>query len=82
MKHLLGLELTAPGFGHTALTGFRDRLLAHCMEARGLDLLLERLAELGLDPGMWSTAMPSTTCPFGLGQYSTLCSPWFQPRTA
>lgn len=48
VKYLLGLELTDPGFDHTVLTGFRDRLLAHGMEARVLDLLLERLAELGL----------------------------------
>jgi transposase len=48
VKYLLGLELTDPGFDHTVLTGFRGRLLAHGMEARVLDLLLERLAELGL----------------------------------
>ncbi|MEU2718940.1 transposase [Streptomyces sp. NPDC007205] len=48
VKYLLGLELTDPGFDRTVLTGFRDRLLAHGMEARVLDLLLERLAELGL----------------------------------
>ncbi|MFF3460648.1 transposase [Streptomyces sp. NPDC002730] len=44
MKYLLGLELTDPGFDHTVLTGFRDRLLAHALEARVLDLLPERLA--------------------------------------
>ncbi|WP_055630695.1 IS1182 family transposase, partial [Streptomyces hirsutus] len=48
VKYLLGLELTDPGFDHTVLTGFRDRLLAHGLEERILDLLLERLAGMGL----------------------------------
>jgi transposase len=48
VKYLLGLELTDPGFDHTVLTGFRDRLLAHGLEGRILDLLLERLADMGL----------------------------------
>lgn len=48
VKYLLGLELTDPGFDHTVLTGFRDRLLAHGLEDRILNLLLERLADMGL----------------------------------
>ncbi|MEW2306995.1 IS1182 family transposase [Streptomyces sp. NPDC006655] len=48
VKYLLGLELTDPGFDHTVLTGFRDRLLTHGLEERILDLLLERLARMGL----------------------------------
>ncbi|WP_260695981.1 transposase [Streptomyces sp. IB201691-2A2] len=48
VKYLLGLELTDPGFDYTVLTGFRDRLLAHGLEERVLDLLLERLAGMGL----------------------------------
>ncbi|WP_375232027.1 transposase [Streptomyces sp. NWU339] len=48
VKYLLGLELTDPGFDHTVLTGFRDRLLAHSLEERILDLLLEQLAGMGL----------------------------------
>ncbi|MFF3160235.1 transposase, partial [Streptomyces sp. NPDC057910] len=48
VKYLLGLELTDPGFDHTVLTGFRDRLLSHGLEEKILDLLLERLAGMGL----------------------------------
>jgi transposase len=48
VKYLLGLELTDPGFDHTVLTGFRDRLLAHGLEEKILDLLLERLSGMGL----------------------------------
>ncbi|MFI6006992.1 IS1182 family transposase [Streptomyces sp. NPDC051366] len=48
VKYLLGLELTDPGFDHTVLTGFRGRLLAHGLEEKILDLLLERLAGMGL----------------------------------
>ncbi|MEU5307102.1 transposase [Streptomyces noursei] len=48
VKYLLGLELTDPGFHHTVLTGFRDRLLAHGLEEKILDLLLERLGRMGL----------------------------------
>ncbi|ALV32237.1 hypothetical protein AS200_09425 [Streptomyces sp. CdTB01] len=48
MKYLLCLELTDPGYDHTVLTGFRDRLLAHGLEEKILDLLLERLSGMGL----------------------------------
>ncbi|WP_286259091.1 transposase [Streptomyces graminofaciens] len=48
VKYMLGMELTDPGFDHTVLTAFRDRLLAHGLEEKILDLLLERLAGMGL----------------------------------
>ncbi|MFF4583688.1 IS1182 family transposase [Streptomyces sp. NPDC001373] len=48
VKYLLGLELTDPGFDHTVLTGFRGQLLAHGLEEKILNLLLERLAEKNL----------------------------------
>jgi transposase len=47
-KYALGLELTDSGFDHTVLTGFRQRLIDHRLEEKVLDLLLARLAELGL----------------------------------
>ncbi|WP_424712495.1 IS1182 family transposase [Kitasatospora acidiphila] len=47
-KYGLGLELTDPGFDHTVLTGFRQRLLDHGLEERVLALLLARLGSLGL----------------------------------
>jgi len=47
-KYLLGLELSDTGLDFTVLTGFRDRLLAHGLEERILDLLLKRLTERGL----------------------------------
>jgi transposase len=47
-KYALSLELTDPGFDHTVLTGFRQRLIDHGLEERVLDLLLARLAELGV----------------------------------
>jgi transposase len=31
-KYCLGLELTDPGFDHTVLTGFRQRLIDHGLE--------------------------------------------------
>src|SRR5215469_16230143 len=47
-EYALGLELTDPGFDHTVLTGFRQRLIDHGLEERVLDLLLARLTELGV----------------------------------
>lgn len=47
-KYALGLELTDPGFDHTVLTGFRQRLIDHGLGEKVLDLLLARLAELGV----------------------------------
>ncbi|WP_217236391.1 transposase [Streptomyces sp. AC555_RSS877] len=59
-KYLLGLDLTDPGFDFTVLTGFRDRLLAHSLEEEILDLLLERLTELGLVAGRGRQRTDST----------------------
>ena len=47
-KYALGLELDHPGFEHTVLTDFRDRLIGHGLEEKVLDLLLARLTERGL----------------------------------
>ncbi|MGW1091197.1 IS1182 family transposase [Streptomyces sp. NPDC002596] len=47
-KYALGLALEDPGFDHSVLSEFRSRVVAHGMEERVLDLLLERLRELGL----------------------------------
>jgi transposase len=46
--YALGLDLGDTGFDHTVLTQFRDRVLAHGLEEKVLDLLLARLKELGL----------------------------------
>ncbi|MFE2492482.1 IS1182 family transposase [Streptomyces mirabilis] len=59
-KYLLGLELADPGFDFTVLTGFRDRLLAHGLEEKILDLLLKRLNELGLVSGRGRQRTDST----------------------
>jgi transposase len=42
-KYLLGLELTDPGFDHTILHDFRERVLEGGVERQLLDVLLERL---------------------------------------
>jgi len=49
-KYALGLALEDPGFDHSVLSEFRSRVVAHGMEERVLDLLLERchLARLQL----------------------------------
>jgi transposase len=47
-KYALGVDLHDPGFDHTVLTGFRDRLIQHGLEETVLELLLTRLVELGL----------------------------------
>jgi transposase len=39
-KYLLGLELTDPGFDHTVLSEFRERLLTHQAEARLFEAIL------------------------------------------
>lgn len=50
-KYLLGLELDDPGFDHTVLTEFRDRLIAGEEQRLLLDTLLTRLVEAGLLTG-------------------------------
>ena len=47
-KYLLGLELTDPGFDHSILSEFRDRLVDHEATSRLFDLVLERLQALGV----------------------------------
>src|SRR4051794_25584507 len=47
-KYLLGLELTDPGFDFSVLSQFRTRLVAHHLQPMVLDMLLDRLRELGL----------------------------------
>jgi len=47
-KYAVGLELADPGFDHSVLSQFRDRLIDNSLESRVLELMLERCAELGL----------------------------------
>jgi transposase len=47
-KYALGLNLEDPGFDHSVLSEFRSRVVAHGLEERVLDLLLERLQTLDL----------------------------------
>ncbi|MFB9838832.1 transposase [Actinoallomurus acaciae] len=47
-KYALGLELDDPGFHHSVLTDFCDRLLRDGRADRLLDLALARLKEAGL----------------------------------
>jgi transposase len=47
-KYALGLELTDPGFDHTVLSEFRDRLVRGQAEQQLLDTLLDRCRELEL----------------------------------
>ncbi|HZA25932.1 MAG TPA: IS1182 family transposase, partial [Dehalococcoidia bacterium] len=47
-KYTLGLELSDPGFDHTVLCAFRDRLVEGGAQQALLDLLLERCKTLGL----------------------------------
>lgn len=47
-KYLLGLELDDPGFDFTVLSTFRTRLLAHGLEERVFDSVLNHLSARGL----------------------------------
>ncbi|MEU7004840.1 transposase [Nonomuraea sp. NPDC046570] len=47
-KYALGLELDDPGFDASVLSEFRSRVIAHGLEERVLDLLLEVLKDKGL----------------------------------
>lgn len=47
-KYLLSLELTDPGFDHTLLHDFRDRILANQAEQQLLDALLTAFKARGL----------------------------------
>src|SRR6266581_8541328 len=46
-KYLLGLELSDPGFDHTVLVEFRQRLLSGKQDLLLFDLLLTRLRDEG-----------------------------------
>jgi transposase len=46
--YALGLDLQDTGFDHTVLSEFRSRVVAHGLEEKVLDLLLAKLAEMGL----------------------------------
>lgn len=48
LKYLLGLEIGDPGFDHSVLHNFRQRLLAGGMEVHLLDLFLEAAKNKGL----------------------------------
>jgi transposase len=47
-QYLLGLPVDDPGFDHTVLAGFRDRVAGAGLEQVALDALLDRLASEGL----------------------------------
>jgi transposase len=47
-QYALGLQLDDPGFDHSVLSEFRARVVAHGLEERVLDLLLEALKGKGL----------------------------------
>ncbi|MGW0877960.1 transposase, partial [Streptomyces sp. NPDC002740] len=47
-KFLLGLELDDSGFDFSVLSDFRARLIEHGLEEEVLDLILERISDLGL----------------------------------
>lgn len=59
-KYLLGLELDDPGFDHTVLTEFRDRLITAQAQRLLLDTLLARLVEAGLLTGGGKARTDST----------------------
>lgn len=67
-KSLLGLELTNPGFDHSVLSEFRDRLVADRAPRRLLDLILDRLrkADLLVRPTA-SAPIPRTSWPLCVG---------------
>ncbi|MGW3471505.1 hypothetical protein ACWDKQ_24295 [Saccharopolyspora sp. NPDC000995] len=44
----LGPDLSCPGFDHTGMTGFQQRLIDHELAGKVPDLLLARPSELGL----------------------------------
>jgi transposase len=48
LKYLLSLDLTDPGFDHTVLSEFRQRLLGGEVDRLLLDPLLDRCRTLGL----------------------------------
>ncbi|GAA3732202.1 hypothetical protein GCM10022225_12670 [Plantactinospora mayteni] len=63
LKYALGLDLDDPGFHHSVLTDFRDRLLEEGRTDRLLDLGLARLKETGLVRGRTTQRTDSTHVP-------------------
>ena len=59
-KYALGLELDDPGFHHSVLSDFRERLLQGGRADRLLDLALARLKEAGLVRGRTTQRTDST----------------------
>src|SRR5579863_3847908 len=59
-KYALGLELDDPGFHHSVLSDFRERLLQDGRADRLLDLALARLKEAGLVRGRTTQRTDST----------------------
>jgi transposase len=59
-KYLLGLELSGPGFDHTVLVEFRQRLLSGKQDLLLFDLLLTRLREEGYLKGSGRQRSDST----------------------
>ena len=59
-KYALGLDLDDPGFHHSVLGDFRDRLLVDGRADRLLDLALARLKEAGLVRGRTAQRTDST----------------------
>jgi hypothetical protein len=47
-KYCLGLELTDDGFDFSVLSQFRTRLVTHDLHAMALDMLVDRMVEIGL----------------------------------
>ncbi|WP_294012043.1 transposase [Streptomyces sp.] len=61
-KYALGLELEDPGFHHSMLSDFRDRLAEDDRADRLLDLMLARLKEAGLVKARGRQRTDSTGC--------------------
>jgi transposase len=59
-RYLLGLELDDPGFDHSVLPRFRDRLVAGGAEMLLLDALVDRCREAGLLRGRGDARTDST----------------------
>ncbi|MDT0309728.1 transposase [Streptomyces sp. DSM 44917] len=55
-KYALGMELDDPGFHHSVLTDFRDRLAGNDRADRLLDLSLDRMRAAGLLEGTRASA--------------------------
>jgi transposase len=59
-KYALGLELDDPGFHHSVLTDFRDRLAEDGRAGQLLDFALERIKQAGLITGRGKARTDST----------------------